>query len=273
MAAPIKFRSRRTPATPVAVVGAAYGLTVSIRAPDPATLAQLRAALPPGWVEGASAEIELRFAVTTEDRQTYVLTLNDGPLLDEASLEQILDVLPGLVRRYVAGTAPEAVFVHAGAVAYKGQGIVIPGKSFSGKTTLVAALVRAGAAYYSDEYAVITPDGYLIPYSQDLSLRLTAGEAQQTATAVSEIGGSAGSDPVKIRLLVLTEYRSSAVWAPSQISAAQGLVEILGHAEPVQDRPAETVRAVRNALEGATVLRGRRGDADQTATALLALLD
>ena len=36
----------------------------------------------------------------------------------------------------------------------RGRAIVIPGRTFSGKSTLVAELVRAGATYYSDEYAV-----------------------------------------------------------------------------------------------------------------------
>jgi uridine kinase len=43
------------------------------------------------------------------------------------------------------------------------MGIAIPGRSFSGKTSLVTALVRAGAVYYSDEFAVIDRDGLVRP--------------------------------------------------------------------------------------------------------------
>ena len=53
--------------------------------------------------------------------------------------------------------------MHAGAVAWRDRGIVIPGRSHSGKTTLVRALVEA-ARYYSDEFAVLDPQGRLHPY-------------------------------------------------------------------------------------------------------------
>jgi hypothetical protein len=273
MPASIKFRSRKAQASSVSVSGAAFGLQVSLHAPDSATLDLMRSALPPSWVKGASAEIEMRFGVTTEDHTEYDLTFNGRPAVENQPLDFLIEMLPGLVRKYVASTAPELVFIHAGAVAHKGRGIVIPGKSFSGKTTLVAALVRAGAQYYSDEYAVITRNGQLIPYAQDLSMRMTAGERQQTPTNVSAFGGTAAQEPVEIGFLILTEYRSSAAWQPTELTVAQGVVEALGHAEPIQDRPMETIKAISLALSGATVLQGRRGDADKTAAALLDLLD
>jgi hypothetical protein len=36
---------------------------------------------------------------------------------------------------------------------------VLPGRSFAGKTTLVAALVQVGAEYWSDEYPVLDAEG------------------------------------------------------------------------------------------------------------------
>jgi predicted ATPase len=44
----------------------------------------------------------------------------------------------------VATEAPRRVFVHAGVVGWKGQAILVPGRSYSGKTTLIAALMKAG---------------------------------------------------------------------------------------------------------------------------------
>ena len=66
---------------------------------------------------------------------------------------------------HVANYAPDRVFVHAGVVAWRGRALVLPGTSFAGKTTLVAELVRAGAIYYSDEYAVLDEQGRVHPYS------------------------------------------------------------------------------------------------------------
>jgi hypothetical protein len=265
------FKRKTTSRGPVLATGAAYGLTVTLEAPDTQTLERMRAALPPTWEEGAAGTTELRFSLTSEDRTKYRINLNEGPL-SELVLDDALEILPGMVRQYIAGSAPEVVFVHSGAVAFNGRGILIPGESFSGKSTLVTALVLAGAEYYSDEYAVITPEGRLIPYAKDLSLRLTSGDSRQTSRRVDEIGGTVGTTPVHVGLLVLTEYRASALWDPIELSVADGVVAVLGHAEPVQDRPAETVSAIKLALEQARVLKSRRGDASETAAALLAML-
>jgi len=72
---------------------------------------------------------------------------------------------------YVAEMAPRRLFVHAGVVGWRGQAIIIPGRTFTGKTTLVAALVKAGATYYSDEYAVLDVRGRVHPYARPLGIR------------------------------------------------------------------------------------------------------
>ena len=58
--------------------------------------------------------------------------------------------------------------------------------------------------------------------------------------------------------------------APGSGSAALAL---LAHAVPARDRPAETLRAARRAVEGAFALAGDRGEADALAPALLAELE
>ena len=72
---------------------------------------------------------------------------------------------------YVAEFSTPHLMMHAGVVAWKGKAIVLPGTSHAGKTTLVTALVEAGATYYSDEYAVLDAKGHVSPYARRLSLR------------------------------------------------------------------------------------------------------
>ena len=74
-------------------------------------------------------------------------------------------------QHYVATVAEHFVFVHAGVVAWQGKAILLPGKSFSGKSTLTMALVDAGATYYSDEYAVLNAQGLVHPFSRMPRLR------------------------------------------------------------------------------------------------------
>ena len=65
---------------------------------------------------------------------------------------------------HLAERARNRIFIHAGVVGWQGRAIVIPGRSFSGKSTLVAALLQAGATYYSDEFAVLDGRGYVHPF-------------------------------------------------------------------------------------------------------------
>ena len=64
------------------------------------------------------------------------------------------------------------VVLHAGGVALDGAGVIISGPSGAGKTTLTAALVRAGFSYLTDEALAIEPStGLLHPYPKALSIK------------------------------------------------------------------------------------------------------
>jgi hypothetical protein len=149
---------------------------------------------------------------------------------------------------------------------------VIPGSTFSGKTTLVAALVRAGAEYYSDEFAVLDGEGRVHPYARPLSMRLDASFAQ-TDVAVATLGGVAGDGAAEVAVIAATAYITGREWDPTRGSPAEGALALLSHAIPVRERPAQALAAARRAAEGATVLEGPRGEAEHTAEALLATLD
>jgi hypothetical protein len=61
--------------------------------------------------------------------------------------------------------------VHAGVVAKGDRTVVIPGTSGSGKSTLVAACIRGGFSYLSDEALCVDYDtGLIVPYPKPLSL-------------------------------------------------------------------------------------------------------
>ena len=66
-----------------------------------------------------------------------------------------------LLLGYAVGTAVsllrELHFVHAGAVGVNGRGYVLVGPPGAGKTSMVGVLVRRGAAYLSDEVALLDP--------------------------------------------------------------------------------------------------------------------
>src|SRR6266700_1389758 len=136
-----------------------YGLRIGIRVNEPEVLARLPDHLPPGWKSARSPIVDRLYAGAARLARTK-------------ALEELFEPLESDLQMFVAEWARRRVFVHAGVVGWRGQAIVIPGMSFSGKSTLVAALVRAGATYYSDEYAVFDARGRVHPYARKLSLRM-----------------------------------------------------------------------------------------------------
>ena len=70
-------------------------------------------------------------------------------------------------------TCTDLLLVHAGAVVTpSGSGVLLPAASGSGKTSLVAGLVRAGWGYLSDEVGAIDPvTRRLCPYPKVLSIK------------------------------------------------------------------------------------------------------
>lgn len=68
--------------------------------------------------------------------------------------------------------ARERYYVHAAVVAWRGRGIVLPGLSQAGKSTLALALVLEGARFLSDEIlAVDRSSGRAVPFPRAIKIR------------------------------------------------------------------------------------------------------
>ena len=167
-----------------------------------------------------------------------------------ADIELVVAMLDGALRRYVAEAAPSRVFVHAGAVAHGGRAIVIPGGSFAGKSTLVAALVRAGADYYSDEYAV-DEEGLVRPYVYPLSIRLS-DPLKRERQAPASLNGRVGREPVPVGMIVATTYRPEITFHAGAAHGRAGMLVLLANA-PVMERP-DRLAMLRQAASSAVVL-------------------
>jgi hypothetical protein len=258
-------------AKPTNAVVEAYGARLSLDAPDPETLHAMLARLPPGWAlssaNDAPGEVGWRFAIRRAG-DGYHLAGTDEPEQRCADLDEAADALRTHMRRYVGHYAPDLVFVHAGVVARHGRAILLPGPSLAGKSTLVAALVRAGAEYYSDEFALIDDAGLVHPYLEPLALRDQPGADHGSADEPVADGLEARA-PVPVGLLVITAYEHGGTWAPRTLTAATGVVAVMEHTLPSRQRPAQALAVLRRALSGATALQGPRGDAPETAEALL----
>jgi hypothetical protein len=252
-----------------------YGVKVRVCTNTPELLDRMESMLPPSSRKlgsGLDALEARRIGIVEEEDGTYCVYQASNRVAENVTLNLALIHFDDQVRSYVAVNSPGNVFVHAGAVAHGDRAIVIPGESFSGKSTLVEALVRQGAIYYSDEYAVFDQQGRVQPFAQPLSLRplQLEGEPWSGDRSVESIGGVAGEDPIPLGLAVVTYYVPGADWSPRRLSPGEAAMALVARAVAARYRPQEVLHTLARAAENAVVLEGERGEADEFAAMLLA---
>lgn len=247
----------------------AFGVNGVLSVSSPELLDRVRPLLPPGW-KPSTGEAKERLALEESDGN-YTVSVGETPMTSTGDLDVALGVLDAQLRAFVSLQAPDRIFVHAGVVAHEGRAIVLPGPSFCGKTTLVAELVRAGAVYYSDEYAVVDEEGLVHPYPKPLSVRLE-GSRESIDHPAESFGGKNGKEPIRVGLMAVATYKPGSEWKPERKTAGEGALALLANAVPARERPADALAAVRRAVDGAMVLEGDRGEATETVAALLAAL-
>ncbi len=250
-----------------------HGVRLGVRCNVHSLADRLPALLPPGSREVEGPAADARFSLWLPDarsrRPARVYTAGERRACTR-DLELALAALESELRHAVATHAPDHTFVHAGVVGFRDRAILLPGRSRSGKTTLVAELVRAGALYLSDEYAVLDARGRVHPFPKKLSFRGPGGcDRHARQAAVEEIGGRAARGPLPVGLVAVTEYQPGASWNPLPLSPGQALLELLAHTVPARLRPAAALEALGTALSGAALLKGFRGEAADTASRLL----
>ena len=255
-----------------------YGLPIGIRSNTPEVLERVTDRLPPGWSPAGSPDVRRLYSLidgggTPGSRVRRFSLLYAGPLRIARSLDldHVVDMVENDVQLYVAERAQRRVFVHAGVVGWKGKAILVPGTSFSGKSTLVKALVEAGATYYSDEFAVLGESGKVSAFPRPICIR-SGSDGRRERHAPEEIDGHTGSKSLPVGLVCVTNYREGARWRPREISAGRAILELLENTVPARRRPKASMTALSRALSNARALKGVRGDAATTAEAILARL-
>ena len=252
-----------------------YGVRFGVRADDAAVLGRLAEFLPPGTSEAPAGIVERLYSIRTgaggaERRglQRFKLLYADHVRLARTvDIEELFERFEADLQLSVAETARRRVFVHAGVVGWKGRAVVVPGRSFSGKTTLVAELVRAGAEYYSDEFAVLDAAGRVHPFAKPLAVR--GEDLRQHKVSVVELGGSAATKPLPVGLVVVSEFREGSRFRPRTLTPGQGSLALLANTVPARRRPLEVLETLAKVVSTAAVLRGSRGEAAEAAARIL----
>ncbi len=248
-----------------------YGVHIGIRVNAPKILECFSDYLPPGYELSSSSVVDELYSLIVDDffqECHYQLYRAEEKLIETSKLEEALDTFDSDLRLQIAIAAREKLFVHAGVVGWQGKAIVIPGRSFSGKTTLVAALVEAGATYYSDEYAVLDAGGLVHPYTRLLSLRQEKSIFTRRCS-VEELGGKSGTEPLPVGMVIHTQYQPGVQWNPRKISPGEAVLSLLDNTVVARLSPDLALPILVRAASGAIALEGKRGEAKETAVALL----
>lgn len=250
-----------------------------VRSDSAEVLGRLAEFLPPGTTRAAPGVVERLYSIRTGAggpgrvarrglRRFQLLYADHALLARTLDAEELFERFESDLQLAVAAAARRRVFVHAGVVGWKGRAVVIPGRSFSGKTTLTAELLKAGATFYSDEFAVLDSEGRVHPYRKPLAVREEGG--RQRKVPAEEFGASGADAPLPVGLVVVSEFREGARFRPRTLTPGQGSLALLANTIPARSRPAEVLDTLGRVVRGATVLRGARGEAAEAARRILA---
>lgn len=231
-----------------------YGVTVSVSGPVDLLAAIAATAMPGMAPEGSAAPLAARYEACFRDGRWRLSTA--GVLIaSHIEVAQLAAAFWHDAEVVVAAAARDPVFVHAGAVAVDGAGVLVPGRSGTGKSSLVHALLGEGARYLSDEFALLDAHGLVHPYPKALRL----GDAYQ------KLGDSTPAIAVPVGLVVLTAYDRAASWLPRVASGGEIALALVANAVAAKTRPAETLAAAGAVASQSMGIKSPRGSADAVA--------
>lgn len=255
-----------------AVAFEAFGARIEIRAPE-SLVPDLRPRLPPRARLTTTEDYDTVYSVDSTPQRSgsdpvrYHLKRDGLSMVSSHSLSKISRELESDMHFRVALAARDYLFVHAGVVLWKEQAVVVPGRTETGKSSLIMALVSAGAEYFSDEFAVLDREGRVHAYPKPLSQR-REGRRPRLHTAEA-LGGQREARAVALGLTVITRFRSEAAWNPQSVSPAAVMIALFDNTVLARRTPEFALGVLAKAVRGTRGVESDRGEAKDMASALL----
>jgi len=254
-----------------------FGVRAGVRVNVLGVLPRVLPLLPPGWKKSHRVIVERLYSLVMAQgceragvRRLHVLYADSTRIARDAALNRVLETLETDLHRYTAEATSDMTFLHAGVVGWQGSAIMFPGRSLSGKTTLVREMLRLGATYYSDEFAVVDSSGLVHPFARPLGIREDSSYAQ-TKYSAEELGATSGVKPLPMGMAVICKYEAGAQWQPAPLSQGQGALELLANSVAVRSQPDQTLRRLQKLVRHTVFIQGTRGEAHQAAASILNL--
>jgi len=256
----------------------AYGVRISIDADDQSIFEQVKAICTEAFVGRLSFSEP---ALASPDLRYRFRTLGNGEVeydLDGARVGKFVQKrgfsrhFNSMVRAHVAGKTKNWVFVHAGVVEWRGKAIVIPGQSQQGKTTLVSELIRIGAGYMSDEFAILDSGGFVHPFDRDLAVR-TSQEIGMESVSPERFGAEKRLEPIEAGMVLFTSFVENGIWNPERTTVGNGILATIPQVIPVSFNTEFALKVLNTTFNRAIIVKSDRGEARETAPRVLAYFD
>ena len=226
----------------------------------------------PVFIENKTGNVDHTFGIYRDESGSYFFTNEGRPTRPQRRTVHFRRTLNTMIRVHVAEKARNWVFIHAGSVGWRGHAIILPATSHNGKTTLVSELIRLGAQYYSDEYAVIDPEGRVHPYERDLSVRPPGSEVP-IQVSPSEFGAEIGKIPLPVGMVILTKFEQGQVFRPEKVSMGIGIMETIPEIIPIRLNTDFSLKVLNTAFRRAIIIKSLRGEAQIAARSILSYFD
>jgi hypothetical protein len=255
----------------------AFGVHAGVRVNVGGVLPRVLPLLSPGWKKSPRVIVQRLYSLVVAQgceragmHRLHVLYADSMRVAWGAALDQVLAAFETDLHRYIAEATSDMTFLHAGVVGWRGRAIVLPGRSLSGKTTLVREMLRLGATYYSDEFAVVDNSGLVHPFARPLGIREDISYSQTKYTAEG-LGAASGVKPLPMGMAVICIYEAGARWQPAPLSQGQGALELLANSVAVRSQPHQTLRRLHKLSRHSLFIKGTRGEAHAVAASILNL--
>lgn len=200
----------------------------------------------------------------------FDVLINDQPVatvgtLHDAVLAAVKALDHAIVHRMKTFRA-----VHAGAVLIDGRALLLPGSSHAGKSSLVAELLRRGAACFSDEYALIDEAGRIHSYPRPLLLR--NGRPQQSLVLPEDLNATFAVGAAPVGWILALDYVPAGAWEVRQIAQGEAVMVLLRNTPHEMAKAPDMVDFFRRTASEAACYAGQRCDVADAATLIFKLL-
>lgn len=219
----------------------------------------------------------------TRQPRRYRLLLADEQLISSRTPDSVLDHLLFQILTRMRERTEEFLLIHAGSVVTsRGEGVLLPADAGSGKTTLVAGLIRSGFRFLSDEIGVIDHRaGVLRPYPRALNFKEGAvaifpdlpvhnngspSPGSPGYVRAEEIRPGVMADPSEVRFVIAPRYQEGAATRVTTMSPGETVKELWANAmnlDAFGARALPILASVAIGARGYRLLSGDLGEAIQ----------